>query len=122
MLFALLILAQLPPADPISGGAGWVGTGLLGSVLAWVFFWHLPAKDKQLEKLITDKDAHVATLTERYEKKLERVTLAFEAELDKSKIEFKAALDQVLNHCDKETNKLVEAFRTELARSAGCKT
>lgn len=39
-------------ADSLSGGAGWVGAGLLGAVLAWLCFFHLPAKDKQLKELI----------------------------------------------------------------------
>jgi hypothetical protein len=30
-------------SDPLSGGAGWVGAGLLGAVLAWLLFVHLPA-------------------------------------------------------------------------------
>ena len=39
------ILAQA--ADPISGGAGWVGAGLLGLVLGWLLLKHLPDKDRQ---------------------------------------------------------------------------
>ncbi len=33
-------------------GAGWVGAGLLGSVLAWLLFKHLPAKDAQIDAII----------------------------------------------------------------------
>ncbi len=39
-------------AEPISGGAGWVGAGLLGMVLAWLFMKHLPDKDKQIKEII----------------------------------------------------------------------
>lgn len=49
---SLLLQAQTGQADPISGGAGWVGAGLLGLVLGWMFFWHLPAKDRQVERLL----------------------------------------------------------------------
>lgn len=45
-----IMLAQT--ADPISGGAGWVGAGLLGLVLAWLLLKHLPDKDRQLNSLV----------------------------------------------------------------------
>lgn len=47
-----VFLAQVP--DSLSGGAGWIGAGLLGAVLCWLLLKHLPAKDTQLEKLIND--------------------------------------------------------------------
>lgn len=40
----------------LSGGAGWVGTGLLGTVLAWLLGIHLPAKDKQIKEMIESRD------------------------------------------------------------------
>src|ERR1700735_83114 len=45
-------------ADPISlpGGAALIGTSLLGSVLGWMFFVHLPAKDKQMKEMMDSKD------------------------------------------------------------------
>lgn len=49
---ALTLLAQ--GVDPISGVGGWASAGLLGSVLAWVFFRNLPDKDKQIRALIDD--------------------------------------------------------------------
>lgn len=50
----LTILAQSP--ESLSGGAGWVGAGLLGLVLFWLLLKHLPDKDKQLEKLLLSRD------------------------------------------------------------------
>jgi hypothetical protein len=47
---SVLLLAQA--ADPLSGGAGWLGAGLLGAVLAWLCLVHLPAKDKQLREIM----------------------------------------------------------------------
>lgn len=58
--FALLVIAQAQTPDPISGGAGWVGAGLLGAVLGWLLFFHLPSKDKQLKEFIDGKDAQLA--------------------------------------------------------------
>lgn len=46
-LLQFMLWAQ-SPESPLSGSAGWVGTGLLGAVLSWLCFVHLPAKDKQL--------------------------------------------------------------------------
>ena len=47
---SLQLFAQSP--EVISGGAGWVGAGLLGAVLSWLTLVHLPAKDKQVKELI----------------------------------------------------------------------
>lgn len=49
-------------SDPISGGAGWVGAGLLGAVLAWLLLKHLPDKDRQLHDLLASKDEQMKTL------------------------------------------------------------
>lgn len=38
--------------ETIVGGSGWAGAGLLGAVLAWLFFRHLPAKDKQITDVL----------------------------------------------------------------------
>lgn len=40
-------------AEALGGGAGWIGAGLLGLVLLWLFKFHLPSKDAQIEKLLT---------------------------------------------------------------------
>jgi hypothetical protein len=49
-MFFLLLIAQssAAAATELGGGAGWVGAGLLGVVLWWLAFYHLPARDKQL--------------------------------------------------------------------------
>lgn len=52
--------------DPISGSAGWIGSGILGGVLGWLLFVHLPAKDKQLVSLIDSRDSAIRDLTERH--------------------------------------------------------
>lgn len=56
MLFA--VLAQADPSSLV-GGAGWAGVGLLGSVLSWLLFIHLPAKDKLVKELVEAKDAQI---------------------------------------------------------------
>lgn len=64
LLLCALMLSQA--TDPISGGAGWVGTGLLGSVLAWILFVNIPNKDKQIGKMIEDKDKLVELLVDKF--------------------------------------------------------
>ena len=45
----MLLLAQAI-TETIPGGAGWVGAGLLGSVLAWLFFYHITHKETQIKE------------------------------------------------------------------------
>lgn len=60
-----ILLAQA--TDPLSGGAGWMGAGLLGLVLAWLLLKHLPT-------LMTSHEAHVSGLVLAFtkEQQLER--------------------------------------------------
>lgn len=51
------VVVAADAVDPISGGAGWVGTGLLGGVLSWLMFVYLPAKDKQMQQLLAEQRA-----------------------------------------------------------------
>ncbi len=79
-------------ADPISGGAGWVGAGLLGGVLGWLLFVHLPSKDKQLKELMESKDGMVRDLAK----------------------EFRLDLDRIVTHCKDENERIVEVFQREM--------
>lgn len=45
----------------VPGSAGWVGAGMLGLVLGWLFFKHLPEKDRQMRDLI---EAFIVKLAE----------------------------------------------------------
>ena len=83
-----LILAQ-SVADPISGSAGFVGTGLLGAVLGWLLFFHLPAKDKQMKEFITEantqltaKDAHLERMGAKFEESLKGLQAFFREQAD----------------------------------------
>ena len=86
------LLAQLPSPDPISGGAGWLGAGLLGLVLGWLLLVHLPSKDKQTKELV-DGMLNRHEVMEREQRQT-----------------FRESLDQVVNHCKEE-------FATILAHS-----
>jgi PAS domain S-box-containing protein len=78
-----MLLAQ--GAEGLSGGAGWVGAGLLGAVLAWVFMKHLPAKDTQLEKLISDKDIMIKELVAGHAKSIREVVGHCEEDAEKTR-------------------------------------
>lgn len=114
MDYILLLLAQ---SDPLSGGAGWVGTGLLGAVLSWLLFVHLPAKDKQIKELIENKDKALerkdkenkdsVDLHIRIEKEQREAYLISERE---QRADFRKALDSFST----QIMGLMAAFREEL--------
>jgi PAS domain S-box-containing protein len=90
-----VIVAQ---GDPISGGAGWVGAGLLGSVLLWLFFRHIPAKDAQFSDMVKERDATVKALAEAYGASLDKKDAII-----KGMAEAHAnSVDKVIKHCEKE--------------------
>lgn len=88
-MIALLLFAQ--SLESLSGGAGWVGAGLLGGVLAWLLFFHLPAKDKQIEAMIRNKDEQMGSLMIRHD-----------AIMTETRKDFKESLATVVAHCEKE--------------------
>lgn len=77
MLF--LLIAQ-QTSDPLSGGAGWVGAGLLGLVLSWLLLKHLPDKDKQFATFVSDKDTHIDDQRKEFTATLSSMMTSFRAE------------------------------------------
>jgi hypothetical protein len=115
----LLILFAQIPTDPLSGGAGWVGTGLLGSVLGWLLFVHLPNKDKQILGLIESRDKLVEKLTADFRVSLDTL-LDKESRKDKElRDDFKQSLQKVVDHCEKEVSGTVESLKREVDRISG---
>ncbi len=62
----LLPLAPMAQAEMVGTGAGWVGAGLLGSVLFWLLMRHLPDKDRQIKELLADKDKQIMDLISQH--------------------------------------------------------
>lgn len=118
MLFLVILLAQsVQPADPLSGGAGWFGAGLLGLVLGWVFFFHLPAKDKQLKELFEGKDNQVKELIAGFaaEREKDRVTRHEQSEMFQRAIaqicaEFKADMQGERASCERRNDMMAKAI------------
>lgn len=80
------LLAQ---TTALAGDSGWLGAGLLGLVLGWLLFFHLPAKDKQIEDLLKVKDAQLekkdALILEQAKSSreaIEAIVAAFKAETE----------------------------------------
>lgn len=94
----MLLIAQAT----LAGAEGWVGTGLLGTVLGWLLLVHLPAKDKQLKELLE------AQAEERKAKELADVAAAEK---------YKAALDLIVQHCKEDSERIIHAFKEEIGRA-----
>lgn len=95
----MAILAQSATVDPISGGAGWVGAGLLGAVLAWLLLRHLPEKDKQ---------------TKEFSDKLVEVIKDNAKQTSELQSGFRVALKQIADHCETEMRQLTTGMLTQL--------
>lgn len=103
-----VLLAQA--ADPISGGAGWVGAGLLGSVLAWLLFIHLPRKDKQIDDLTEKFYARHAKKDEQIDKLIQD-HLVIERE---QRAEYKESLEILVAHQTRAIDGLAAALKEDL--------
>jgi predicted HicB family RNase H-like nuclease len=125
----IAIAQSTGPPDIISGGAGWVGTGLLSSVLAWIFFSHIPAKDKQLAEkdrqilaLIESRDALVKEMAATNQEAIKSLTADFRAsvsdmdkrcaEMDRERRhDYNGQLQVVVSHCETELSLTNQAIR-----------
>jgi uncharacterized protein YktB (UPF0637 family) len=114
----LVLLAQVA-ADPLSGGAGWVGTGLLGSVLGWLLFIHLPKKDQQVLDLINSRDKLVEKLTAEFRQSMTELLDKANDNSREQRADFKVSLERITVHCEKEVTATVEALRKEVERISG---
>ncbi len=109
------LLAQNPVSDSISATSGWVGTGLLGAVLSWLLFVHLPGKDKQLKELMGDKDGQLKALMESKDKAVEALLNQQWANLQRMEVAYRGDLKLVAEHCKTELEAVTYQFNQELA-------
>lgn len=119
-MLELALLAQT--SDPISGGAGWVGAGLLGLVLGWLLLKHIPDKDRQLKELISefraalvDKDVQMQRVIESH-LAAEKQQRQDHAEMERAqRAEYKDTLTQLLKHNREQMDGLGHALKEDLA-------
>jgi BMFP domain-containing protein YqiC len=114
------LVFQIAQVDPISGGAGWVGAGLLGLVLGWLLLKHLPDKDKKEERLIAGRDQMVHGITTEFSKSLRErdelvreVAKGFAEQVGEVRHEFRDALQQILSRQDLHIARLAASIRQE---------
>jgi hypothetical protein len=104
------------------GMSGWVtaiaSVGLLGPVLYWLCYHHLPNKDKQLKEILDAKDQVIERVSEKHEKIVLAMAEKHEAIQHAQGAEFKEALTQILQHCRDESARDREAFKAEISRAA----
>ena len=112
MSFALATGKVLADLDPVSGGAGWVGTGLLGSVLCWLLLKHLPDQTRQLRELTEAKDKQIETLIAAKDKAVAEMTAAFSKTHDKALDTFAATMGQAQASFTTRNDKTMETFAT----------
>ena len=97
-----MVVAQ---TDPISGGAGWVGAGLLGLVLAWLLLKHLPDKDRMIREILKEHDAEV-----------KEIVAGFQGQLDRARGEYVASLKYVADKSEQVMKEQVAALHREFER------
>lgn len=106
--------------SPLSGHEGWVGAGLLGAVLAWLLFVHLPAKDKQINDHVKSRDELADRLESKYEAALVKVVSTQSDALKEQRARHEAVLKLVIEHCDKESlqiSKTMESAMDEISQA-----
>jgi hypothetical protein len=131
MLELLIAIAQVStPPDIISGGAGWVGAGLLGSVLGWLLFINIPAKDKQIAGMIESRDALVKEMAATSQEAIKSLAADFRAsvadmdkrcaEMDRERRhDYNGQLQRVVSHCEGELNLTNQAIRRAIDEHNG---
>lgn len=97
-----LLLAQA--SDPLSGGAGWIGAGLLGCVLAWLMFVHLPNKDKQMKDIISFFNENRDKMVEAHRQDLQQLNAIFRADFKETRADFVIALKENSNRLRDNTD------------------
>lgn len=121
----LLIFIAQQVADPISGGAGWVGAGLLGLVLGWLLLVHLPAKDKQLKDLLELKDKQFTVMQEAKDKQFSELLEMKDAQLveqlrnERTTVQamgkdYRDGLRDVVKHCEEESARNNAEWRQQM--------
>lgn len=91
------LFAEAPDPSVLAGG-GWAGAGLLGLVLAWLLFKHLPDKARELKEYMSDKDKAIAQIVDKFDARLEK----FDSRIESQQRLYQAALKEVVDHCARE--------------------
>lgn len=96
-----------PGMPPIGGNAGWVGAGLLSTVLMWLFIKHLPAKDEQIRHLLAEARSQLDSATRAQWAAVERLSEQHLTGMAAVAREFKEATLEISRHADRNEERLV---------------
>lgn len=114
------LLGEQVPTDGLSGwlaaAGSTVGLTILVFVLRWLLYTHLPEKDKQMKELIASKDSLAKDLADATEKRIDAMAALFRQEMTDTRKEYRESLQSILGHCERETAKISEAIRNEVAK------
>jgi len=99
----VFLLGQPTGIEGLSGGAGWVGAGLLGAVLSWLLLLYLPSKDKQTTALM---DAHSQTVSTLYAEFAKERAILTE--------NFNKALNIVIERSERDTDRSLNMIQQEI--------
>jgi hypothetical protein len=94
------VAALLAQGDPLSGGAGWAGAGILGLVLAWLLLKHLP-----------DQNARIDRLVKEFAEREDKARADYMGREDKREAVFEATMKTVVEHCERENARVANATR-----------
>jgi hypothetical protein len=118
---AACLLAQGPVADPISGGAGWVGAGLLGMVLMWILLWMIPQMMKAHKETVAGLMADLKETRLGYEKTLQDTRLGYEKALqsvltrdEQRSVANEKSLQAVLASNEQRSREFAQALKADL--------
>lgn len=112
MATAYPLLAEGPD---LGGASGWAGAGMLGMVLFWLMYKHIPVLTAGYLEQIKD-------LTEAFERSLDKVVKHCEGETSHLAGVWKAEVDRLVSgmHSSRkdEADRITEAFESVRAREA----
>lgn len=103
---------QLPTGavDPLSGGAGYVGAGLLGCILIWLLAKHIPDLNRSQKDMVAKfqdmAKEHQTTMAQA----LAAQRIDFLASLSEERAEFRQALERILRQHEQQGAHLVAAI------------
>lgn len=99
LMFAVGLVRAADPGPLANPIEVYTAAGLFGLVLSWLLLKHLPAKDAQLERLITDHQKQIADITAAHHQEVRELVAAFQLEQRESRQQYKAELaDLIASH------------------------
>lgn len=100
--------------DPISGGAGWVGAGLLGAVLAWLMFKYIPEQNQQTRDLINAHNTNVNNITDKFMADSRDNLNKFDAMIDKICVRHQEDKDAMVDLILREKATMIQDFKDSI--------